>query len=1094
MYAQASSDRQYQGINRTVCIGIGGTGRDVLMRIRRLLVDRYGDLNKLPVVNFVHIDTDSAAAKVSGLRTGNTYHGVDLSFRDAEKVSATMTAAEVSDFIQGVERRPNDRPGPYDHIAQWFPPQLLRNIRAIEQGAKGIRPVGRLAFFHNYLKIKSAIESAEQRTKGHEQFLFREWNLIVDPGLNIFIVGSLCGGTGSGMFLDTAYSRRNAYTGVQIAGYLVISPELYGNTPNMCANTYAALMELDYYSTPGTKFEVCYDQQHLKFVQEKRSPFDYAYLIANHTEQGNYSIHEQGKLCNVIAHKIALDFSGELAPVVKSMRDNFNPHMLQEDEHPRPNHQGYLTFGLAAIYFPRDAIANIATTRVKSELVSFWLQGKGQSPDPHRLLEQFLIESRWHTDLTRKDGLVTRLEATPLESEKSFSGLMSAWKNKQESAITECKNKDDRTNVMRQLLREFREQFRKTIFGDTESTRGTWLTKLQGGRLSLANQLAHNIDDFLNALLTPGNPNFSIRNTRNWLDALQTELNGYQNALEERITKLNAARKLEELEKKWKELDQTVEDFEKKFQLHGKNSGIQEELRKALREADSAIKHNFDFAVVLETLEILKALQEHVQKQISQLTSLNYWLESLKSAYEREQEALKQLNLDEMSGEAIFANEDIDSCCNVLLPQKELRTQLVQITEELIEPLGRGKSLVSMIDQVRTNREQLQQEINLTVDRLFGSRTASIVQSVIKRFHESYPTTGRAARLAQILREAEPLLPLKKDKYFYDNPAKSSKLIGFKNTDESEVQQFKSTLSRDLNIPDNVFRPTQAEDEIIIVTEYAAFPLRLINGLEQLRNHYIHARNLPNSFLHNDRHHLFTDIIPPDVRIMEDLQEILYPCLALELIQQNQVTGQLEFKYYDELRDEYYSASLSPSWNQALEELANRADMTEALKQLFDEAITDIKHQPIRWEEHYLKKLRQFITQVDRLPDSDINYLHRSRVVGTLGTADTPAKEGILSRFLKRMQNKVTREMPDQNFYRPALPARQKVIAGAGGIVDEVVSEVIAPYADSVNAVGNRANRRRELEQLKQDLADGIIILEEYEDQRQAIINKYPLR
>ncbi len=72
MYDQASGDRQYQGINRTVCIGIGGTGRDVLMRMRRLLVDRYGDLNKLPVVSFVHIDTDGAAAKVSGLRTGNT--------------------------------------------------------------------------------------------------------------------------------------------------------------------------------------------------------------------------------------------------------------------------------------------------------------------------------------------------------------------------------------------------------------------------------------------------------------------------------------------------------------------------------------------------------------------------------------------------------------------------------------------------------------------------------------------------------------------------------------------------------------------------------------------------------------------------------------------------------------------------------------------------------------------------------------------------------------------------------------------------------------------------------------------------------------
>ncbi len=907
------------------------------------------------------------------------------------------------------------------------------------------------------------------------------------------------------MFLDTAYSLRNAYTGVQIVGYLVISPELYGNTPNMCANTYAALMELDYYSTPGTKFEACYDQQNLKFVQEKRSPFDYAYLVANHTEQDNYSIHEHGKLCNVIAHKIALDFSGELAPVVKGMRDNFNPHMLQEDEHPRPNHQGYLTFGLAAIYFPRDSIANIATTRVKSELVSFWLQGKGQSPDTQRLLEQFLIESRWHTDMGRKDGLITRLEATPLESDKPFSGLMNAWRNKQESVIAECKNKDDRNNVMRQLLRGFREQFRQTIFGDTESTRGTWLTRLQRGRLTLTNQLVQNIDDFLSALLTPDNPNFSIRSTRNWLDAIQTELNSYQRALEDRITKLNAARKLEELEKKWKDLDQNVEDLEKKFQLCGKNSQIQEELRKAVRETDSAIKHNFDFAVVLEALDILKALQEHVQKQISQLTSLHFWLESLKSAYEREQESMRQLNLDEMSGEAIFANEDINNCCEVLLPQKDLRAQLVKITDELIEPLGRGKSLVSMIDQTRTTPEQLKQEINLIVDRLFGSRTGSIVQSVIKRFHQSYPTTGRAARLAQILREAEPLLPLKKDKYFYDNPAKSSKLIGFKNTDEPEVQQFKSTLSRDLNIPDNVFRPTQAEDKILIVTEYAAFPLRLINGLEQLRNHYIHAKNLANSFLHNDRHNLFTDIIPPDVRTMEELQEVFYPCLAFELIQQNQVTGQLEFSYYDQLRDESYIASLSSSWNQALEELANRTDMTAALKQLFNRAIAEIESYPSRWEEHYLKKLRRFINQVDHLPDDDINYLYRSRVVGTPGTADTPAKEGVINRFLKRMQDKFGQLKPD--VYPPALPERQNLLTGEivpahkptkrrmelEGVKQDMQNDIItqAEYEDPGD---NRAKRRRELEQLKQDMQDEIITQAEYEDEHQVIMNKYPLR
>ncbi len=38
-----------------------------------------------------------------------------------------------------------DRQSPYDHIRIWLPPQLIRNVKAIEDGAGGIRPVGKFA-------------------------------------------------------------------------------------------------------------------------------------------------------------------------------------------------------------------------------------------------------------------------------------------------------------------------------------------------------------------------------------------------------------------------------------------------------------------------------------------------------------------------------------------------------------------------------------------------------------------------------------------------------------------------------------------------------------------------------------------------------------------------------------------------------------------------------------------------------------------------------------------------------------------------------------------------------------------------------------
>ena len=242
-------ETQSHKINRTICIGLGGTGRDVLMRIRRLIIERYGDFKELPIISFVHIDTDKASSNVTGLRTGNTYQGIDLRFSDAEKVAATMTRSEVDNITRELSRNVSNydgSPGVHSNISSWFPPQLLTNLKAIEEGAQAIRPVGRLAFFHNYRKIKSAIESAEQKTRGHESFMIRN-NWTVDNKLNIFVVGSLCGGTGSGIFLDIAYGLRQMYgdDGAQIAGYLVMSPELYGNTSDQYANTYAALKELD---------------------------------------------------------------------------------------------------------------------------------------------------------------------------------------------------------------------------------------------------------------------------------------------------------------------------------------------------------------------------------------------------------------------------------------------------------------------------------------------------------------------------------------------------------------------------------------------------------------------------------------------------------------------------------------------------------------------------------------------------------------------------------------------------------------------------------------------------------------------------------
>jgi hypothetical protein len=345
---------------------------------------------------------------------------------------------------------------------------------------------------------------------------------------------------------------------------------------------------------------------------------------------------------------------------------------------------------------------------------------------------------------------------------------------------------------------------------------------------------------------------------------------------------------------------------------------------------------------------------------------------------------------------------------------------------------------------------------------------------------EKYSLAARSTRFAQIMQEAEPLLRLNlTDPYFHDDLAKSSKLVGFKDTDELEVKQFKNLLEQDLGIATSVFKPTQADDEILILNEYAGFPLRLIGNLERMRNPYIREQTSATSFLHNDYRATFPDIIPPDARRIEELEDIFYPCLAFGLLEENQENHELQFQYYDESRYSYNTASLNPEWSQALEELANRKNMSEALQKLLDDEIAQIERQPELWDNEYFPKLRQFIKEVEKLPEDSPNYPYKVTVLGTYANNEPTAKEGIIYRFGRKLEQRF--KTIQQQIAPPKNTLNQKAIPGEIVVVDYPVDD------------DNMTKRRLEIKHLKQDLDDGILSQEEYDRKRQEIFNKYPV-
>ena len=670
--------------------------------------------------------------------------------------------------------------------------------------------------------------------------------------------------------------------------------------------------------------------------------------------------------------------------------------LLEQDDHPRPNVQGYLTFGLAAIYFPQDSIVQMALNRISWRLGEYWLNGDGQNPDAEFLLDRFLLG--WYEDLANKDGFRSKLEAATTDNNKTFRDALKTWILKLDRKIDNCQDKNDRMGVIQQLPRELRQQFNTTELGENDASRGIWVRKLQESRKRLTEQFKQDLDSFFDQLLTPGSADFSIRSSRNWLQALITELNNTQRDLEEELQNFGGTRGQEDLEQKWQDGQQTIGDLEKKARwplTKGPHSEVQEEAKRIVREASKLIEHNFDLAVAREALQIVQALQQQVQERATQAASFSGLVENLKSNYDTLEDSQKGLNQDELSGEAIFKDNDVEEYSNALLSDNNL---LLSVSAEMTQGSGRGNSLGSFVYRDRLTEEQLKKEINLAVDRVFGSRGTNMVQSVIKRFMAQYNSLDQREYLLRKIRnqDSQPLLDLDlSDPYFRNDAGKEMFCVGFKDREEPEVKQFKKLLRENLTIRSDRIKPIEEEEEILFVNEYAGFPLRLIQGLEDMRDTYSRALKSGVAFLHNDESVTWGDIIPPDAYLMEDLEDIFYPLLALG----NREKGKLKFELEDEMRDETETVVLSENWGQALEIIAQRQDIIAAFQQMFAAVENQIQQQPQLWEEYYLPTVREFIKEVDSLPDNHPNYPYKAKVVGR--------ENGVINRFRLRMEEKI---------------------------------------------------------------------------------------
>jgi serine/threonine protein kinase len=207
------------------------------------------------------------------------------------------------------------------NILGWVSRRWLYNIpRSLE--TRGFRPLGRVALVDHGRRVAELIDRKLQRlgeTAGSTGNVF-------DSVIEVAILASTGGGTGSGMAIDVANLVKSLAAArrlkVEVQGYFVCNFFANNNSSALAAaNTYALLTELSHATTFGNVSSLD-ENSHNKQFESPAAPFDFLYWIPVHSgEAGAIKV----DATESIAKYLAQQRLAEVRTVLRTCRSSRTP-------------------------------------------------------------------------------------------------------------------------------------------------------------------------------------------------------------------------------------------------------------------------------------------------------------------------------------------------------------------------------------------------------------------------------------------------------------------------------------------------------------------------------------------------------------------------------------------------------------------------------------------------------------------------------------------------------------------------------------------------------------------------------------------------
>ena len=321
---------------KTLVIGIGTTGLRIIEQAQQV---HYEFVNKnrpsTNSVEYMYIETDT---NCEPRKTASGKTDIDQVFFPLNSAHADI---EILKSIDGLD-------------TSWIPE--IKEIETLDAGAGGLPSYGRLGFWanNNYKELRNKIKKKFENIQG-------------DPSTQILVVGTLTGGTGSGVCVDVGYLVRDTLATDNVNAILLL-PDRHSFTANkvLHENAFAATSSINYYNHKDNSYKVKYPDLQT-YSAGAKPPFQYCQYISQDYADARASINNLEELIRVAGVTTMLHFfatdkvdNGFTETILKRRVDSLKNDRIKRD----------ITSGFFMVQYPKAQMKELLSIEVAREKFS----------------------------------------------------------------------------------------------------------------------------------------------------------------------------------------------------------------------------------------------------------------------------------------------------------------------------------------------------------------------------------------------------------------------------------------------------------------------------------------------------------------------------------------------------------------------------------------------------------------------------------------------------------------------------------------------------------------------------------------------------